>query len=338
MSASQSSRYGFTLIELLVVIAIIAILAAILFPVFAKAREKARQTTCTNNQRQITTAVSLWVQDNSEMLPSAVSTAPTYVWSVVNLPAKVQTCPDATAGSSSSYGYNAQLSGLALGMADATLGVESDVCSFCDSSTPVVSASSSFAYRHINSVIAAYLDGHIELAKPAVFPRNVIPNFATFLQQDAATQGTWTGKYGSDGFVIDSSTNTPPSFATLTVTGNSDYTWSNPTTDVRALQITNGNANHVASCWYTSSNMTFNIVSSGAHQLALYCLDWDSSSRNETITVYDSTNTTALSTQTITSFHNGVWVVFNIGGSVYIKVQNNNGGSNCVVSGLYWDN
>ena len=48
---------GFTLIELLVVIAIIAILAAILFPVFARAREKARQSTCASNQRQISAAM-----------------------------------------------------------------------------------------------------------------------------------------------------------------------------------------------------------------------------------------------------------------------------------------
>jgi prepilin-type N-terminal cleavage/methylation domain-containing protein/prepilin-type processing-associated H-X9-DG protein len=60
---------GFTLIELLVVIAIIAILAAILFPVFAQAREKARQATCLSNCRQIGLAVQMYAQDWDETLP-----------------------------------------------------------------------------------------------------------------------------------------------------------------------------------------------------------------------------------------------------------------------------
>ncbi len=60
---------GFTLIELLVVIAIIAILAAILFPVFARAREKARQTSCLNNCKQLGLAFLQYAQDYDERIP-----------------------------------------------------------------------------------------------------------------------------------------------------------------------------------------------------------------------------------------------------------------------------
>lgn len=68
-NAVPFGRSAFTLIELLVVIAIIAILAAVLFPVFATAREKARQTTCTSNGKQIGIAMLQYVQDNDECLP-----------------------------------------------------------------------------------------------------------------------------------------------------------------------------------------------------------------------------------------------------------------------------
>lgn len=63
------NRRGFTLIELLVVIAIIAILAAILFPVFAKAREKARQASCLSNVKQISLGMLQYIQDYDERFP-----------------------------------------------------------------------------------------------------------------------------------------------------------------------------------------------------------------------------------------------------------------------------
>jgi prepilin-type N-terminal cleavage/methylation domain-containing protein/prepilin-type processing-associated H-X9-DG protein len=70
MRQSTRSCRGFTLIELLVVIAIIAILAAILFPVFAQARDRARAASCLSNQKQIATAVYMYVQDYDEMMPT----------------------------------------------------------------------------------------------------------------------------------------------------------------------------------------------------------------------------------------------------------------------------
>src|SRR5690349_5665606 len=66
---TRRNRGGFTLIELLVVIAIIAILAAILFPVFAQAREKARQASSGSNVRQLGLAIRMYIQDNDERFP-----------------------------------------------------------------------------------------------------------------------------------------------------------------------------------------------------------------------------------------------------------------------------
>jgi prepilin-type N-terminal cleavage/methylation domain-containing protein/prepilin-type processing-associated H-X9-DG protein len=72
---TAAPRRGFTLIELLVVIAIIAILAAILFPVFAKAREAARQSSCLSNLKQYATASLMYVQDYDETLPHSANFA-----------------------------------------------------------------------------------------------------------------------------------------------------------------------------------------------------------------------------------------------------------------------
>ena len=101
MKLIANRRNAFTLIELLVVIAIIAILAAVLFPVFAKVREKARQTTCVSNLKQINLAILQYVQDNDETYPACVRhiLPDNYLqYEQVFYPyvksAKVFTCPD----------------------------------------------------------------------------------------------------------------------------------------------------------------------------------------------------------------------------------------------------
>ena len=72
---AKAARQGFTLIELLVVIAIIALLAAILFPVFARARENARRASCQSNLKQIALGIKQYMQDNDERFPQP-STVP----------------------------------------------------------------------------------------------------------------------------------------------------------------------------------------------------------------------------------------------------------------------
>lgn len=111
-------RKGFTLIELLVVIAIIAILAAILFPVFARAREQARKAVCLSNLNQIGLGLMMYVQDYDETYPiGRFSTTPLTWWYNVLDPyiknKQVFVCPTAgqVGGSTSSKGYGWNIRG-----------------------------------------------------------------------------------------------------------------------------------------------------------------------------------------------------------------------------------
>jgi prepilin-type N-terminal cleavage/methylation domain-containing protein len=93
----RSAKRGFTLIELLVVIAIIAILAAILFPAFARARESARRISCASNMRQLGSAIAQYVQENDEIMPTGQQNNPLLSWRPIIFPfmndANIYRCP-----------------------------------------------------------------------------------------------------------------------------------------------------------------------------------------------------------------------------------------------------
>jgi prepilin-type N-terminal cleavage/methylation domain-containing protein/prepilin-type processing-associated H-X9-DG protein len=118
---APKAKSAFTLIELLVVIAIIAILAAILFPVFAKAREKARQASCASNEKQLGLGILQYVQDYDEVYPASNGGIATGNWGQQIYPYVKSTgvfaCPDSTDGSAFS-------SGTVMGTNNATAGVQ----------------------------------------------------------------------------------------------------------------------------------------------------------------------------------------------------------------------
>jgi prepilin-type N-terminal cleavage/methylation domain-containing protein/prepilin-type processing-associated H-X9-DG protein len=170
---NQQHRRGFTLIELLVVIAIIAILAAILFPVFARAREKARQTTCTSNQRQVAASVQMYAQDHEEALPASAS-----VWSDIKVDPGVLVCPTKGKTTPNGYLYNSELSNSAIGIYDdpttRTLTVDGAA------TNNVATASSQVEYRHSGTAIVSYLDGHVGPTKTVLLtlPSQPVTNYS----------------------------------------------------------------------------------------------------------------------------------------------------------------
>ncbi len=173
-------RKGFTLIELLVVIAIIAILAAILFPVFARAREKARQTTCQSNQRQVAAAIQMYVQDHDEALPNAKT------WnSAIGVGNEVLNCPSNSNKTSPDYFYvgGSFLSDAGIGEVSSP----SDAPLLGDFKTPEsgkpyiddnglgdlqIAVANSDA-RHSGSAVFAFVDGHVATIKSD----NITPDF-----------------------------------------------------------------------------------------------------------------------------------------------------------------
>jgi prepilin-type N-terminal cleavage/methylation domain-containing protein/prepilin-type processing-associated H-X9-DG protein len=185
------TRRGFTLIELLVVIAIIAILGAILFPVFAKAREKARQTACVSNMRQIGMAFLQYMQDHEGGVPSVLQqTAPyTYgLWVQAIQPYiandQIMICPSnqnrlnytdgAWAPKVLDYGYNGWLG---LRMEGRNFGPDANVANvfiFCDCGLPDPYERAHLydgppdrygAAPHNEGANFAFLDGHAKWQK-----------------------------------------------------------------------------------------------------------------------------------------------------------------------------
>ena len=169
-------------------------------------------------------------------------------------------------------------------------------------------------------------------------PATITPATANYLSADTTTEGTWTGKYGSQGQVIVNDLNSVPAYATLGLAGGAAYTWAASTSNTAALQTASGSSTRIASAYYSATSFTvnLNLTDGNTHKISLYLLDWLSDTRTETITITDFDSNAVLNTQSYSTFGNGEYASWNISGHVLITVTRA-GGPNAVLSGIFFD-
>ena len=161
---------------------------------------------------------------------------------------------------------------------------------------------------------------------------------AAFVKQDTTTSGTWIGVYGADGYNVAGGVSSLPSYVSVTLSADTYYAWDTVTTAENALEASKLSIARVAAAWYniTSFQAVANVTDGNTHQIALYFVDFDGESRSQTITLTDSVTGAVLNTQSIANFTGGVWLVWDISGSVTFTFTTKNG-PNCVVSGFFFD-
>ena len=179
MRRLQPSSKGFTVVELLVVVAIMLILSGMLLPVIMQARERALQTVCASNQRQIIAATLLYTQDNDYRFPISTPTNPGWTASVspYAADASIWHCPAALSAKGISYSVNPRLMGvIAVGRFDDTRVVWSGD-GFEDTTTGHVASQFGLAqptlrdavggigFRHSETALFVHLDGHVRPVK-----------------------------------------------------------------------------------------------------------------------------------------------------------------------------
>jgi hypothetical protein len=166
-------------------------------------------------------------------------------------------------------------------------------------------------------------------------PRLTAAGGGIFAGTDTATQGSWKGRYGRDGYnVIHGGARYD--YFSVTAANYSSLTWQNPSTAAAALQHPANNTRLATAVYSTTYfDLNFNLGAGAPRQLALYCLDFDNRGRNQRIELLDTAGRT-LATTSLANFQSGIYALWKVHGQFTLRVRNL-GSSQAVVSGFFVD-
>jgi fibronectin type 3 domain-containing protein len=185
-------------------------------------------------------------------------------------------------------------------------------------------------YQHVWSFL--YNSG---TSKGSVLGVNSIDT-GVFVKTDTTTKGDWKGVYGTDG---DSIANFPqhiPSYAQVTFSGATPYTWANPVADVRALENVGNDTTHIATTYYGGTfTVDVSTTDDKSHEVALYFLDWEGNSRTQKVELINKNTGAVLDTRNLSNFNGGIYLVYEVSGDMQFKITHT-GGPNGVLSGIFF--
>ena len=164
----------------------------------------------------------------------------------------------------------------------------------------------------------------------------VIKN-GTLVSTDTKTQGNWKNKYGKDGAIIISDSETLPDYIKEVACKNNNLFLRAENTDETRNLLSKSSNNRIAACWFNSISMEF-IVSpkySKSFVLTMYFVD-DTNARIQQIELLDPKNDSVISKKDIREFKDGVYLSWNISQAVKVRISNA-GSVNAVVSGIFFD-
>ncbi len=167
-------------------------------------------------------------------------------------------------------------------------------------------------------------------------PVSGMPGTATFVNSDSTTRGDWIGVHGRDGYALAADAITLPGYAQLAIGRAAQWTWADPSAEVRALRRASGAGRIAATAYGDHFSIDINLTDGQSHRVGVHGVDWDQRGRVQRFDIVDAATGALLDSRTMYNFTGGQYFFWTVRGHVRLEVTRLDG-PNAVVSGLFFD-